>query len=129
MWYAIGDNQKDAKNVVGNKKTRPRFLTTYTEFLATDNKPPMDVLDKYIEEFLTSKARWSLRYQLNKIRKQFPTNDDAYKDLCKLLVQYVSTDGLIVEPSKEKVDWMAGGICLVEGSGDNLHYRIAEVSF
>lgn len=45
-----------------------------------------------------------------------------------MLLSYLTSNGRIEVLNEDAVDWVAGGICLLEGQGSEIFPRIAEVS-
>ena len=88
----------------------------------------MEILELFLNDLTDNKEPYSIGYQLQKAVDQYATKSDAYTDLQKLLLAYLTSGGVIEELSEDKVDWVAGGICLLERSDGKIFPRIAEVS-
>jgi len=86
----------------------------------------MVYLDKYLSDLASAGGVWTIGYQIEKFMSTYPTASDGHNELRKLLMAFICNDGVISEPEKEKIDWLAGGLCLVEGSPLQPVYRLAE---
>lgn len=73
----------------------------------------------------TSTAPWSIRSQIESVVKE---HTNWAEELCRLLKYYWVNDGEF-QSSKEKVDWLAGGLCYISPTSNtsDIKFRIDEV--
>lgn len=91
-------------------------------------KQPLEILDNFILQLTGSTEHWSIGYQLQKAVNQFAITSHGYTELQSMLLSYLTSNGRIEVLNEDAVDWVAGGICLLEGQGSEIFPRIAEVS-
>jgi len=118
-----------AMKLCGNYKTRPRFPSTYAEFLdttSTATSNPLQILDEFIDGLTGSGKSWSIGHHLENAVAQFPTPEAGYKELRKLLFAYLTGVAKLEELDDNEIDWVAGGICLLETINGKLFPRLTE---
>jgi hypothetical protein len=126
--FTLEMRTKLANKLCGNYKTRPRFVTSYAYELeqAGNAADPMWVLNTFLDKLTNDKEDWAIGWQIKKLIKQHATIADAHNELRRLLCAFLTRNGVIIEPDEDKIDWVAGGICLVEGAPSSPYYRLAE---
>lgn len=112
---------------IGASITRPRFPATFAMLLDDATGDPHQTLNTYISSLTGSTESWSIGHQLEKAATQHATRDDVYADLLKLLKAFLTDDGVVARFMEDKIDWVAGGICLLVTKNGELFPRIAEV--
>jgi hypothetical protein len=106
---------------------RLRYITSFALYLEKYPKDsPEMLLPAYIHELKVEDplTPWSIASGISRLFRKH--HQFAKPALCELMIKILLQDGQIVEPHKEKIDWMIGGICHMKKREDKKYVYVAD---